>query len=283
MTAFSAAIGIFIALAAVLAVLLARRPELTRARGGKILAFVALFLLPAGASWTGFSRQIEHSKETDFCLSCHVMGDFGRSLYIDDPNSLPATHFQNNRIPRATACYTCHTTYTLFGDAGSKWKGLRHLYVQYLGAVPAPEQIKLYRPFNNRECLHCHAGARSFEEASTHQSDPAILEELKANRISCLTCHDVVHEIAKLDDYSVWKGPVPLSCFFLWVSPWCSVVPHSTCTPWFRNLEASNDPRPVAGQLATEIHRKKIPKTGLSIGERSVVASVILAIYLILR
>jgi hypothetical protein len=38
------------------------------------------------------------------------------------------------------------------------------VYVYYFSTPPAPGNIKLYQPFNNRECLHCHLGARSFEE-----------------------------------------------------------------------------------------------------------------------
>ena len=45
-------------------------------------------------------------------------------------------HYQNNRIPRDKACFTCHTDYTLFGDAKAKLRGLRHVYVNYLGRSP---------------------------------------------------------------------------------------------------------------------------------------------------
>ena len=37
-----------------LAALLAFRADLTRAQGGKVLAFFALFLFPSLALWTGF-------------------------------------------------------------------------------------------------------------------------------------------------------------------------------------------------------------------------------------
>jgi hypothetical protein len=46
-------------------------------------------------------------------------------------------------------------------------RGLKHLYVYYLKGAPA--KIALYEPFNNRECLHCHGGARSFEETTPHK------------------------------------------------------------------------------------------------------------------
>src|SRR5580765_4197974 len=140
------------------------RPELTRARGGKILAFFPLFMLPAAAGAIGGYAHLEGSKQTRFCLSCHVMTDYGKSLQIDDPSFLPAAHFQNHRIPTEEACYTCHTNYTMYGDVTSRLRGLRHVYVDYLGKVPAPSDIKLYDSYNNRECLHCHEGARSFQE-----------------------------------------------------------------------------------------------------------------------
>ena len=154
----------FTAIVVLLALLVALRAELTRARGGKILAFVALCILPALAVWAGVHEQVERSTTTRFCLSCHVMDDFGRSLHVDDKGYIPAAHFQNNFVPRDHACFTCHTDYTMFGDYRAKWRGLHHVWVEYVGTIPKPAEIKLYTPYNNRECLHCHAGARSYEE-----------------------------------------------------------------------------------------------------------------------
>lgn len=197
----------FIVVTLPLVLLVAIRAELTRARGGKILAFFALFILPVLASFTGYSEQMSRSKQTRFCLSCHVMTDYGRSLYVDDKSYLPAAHFQNNRIPRDEACYTCHTDYTVFGTFRSKWRGLRHVYVQYFGKVPAPEDVKLYQPYNNRECLHCHAGARSFEDAPAHHKKSSMLQDMKSNQLSCMStnCHDIVHDLASLKDATFWK------------------------------------------------------------------------------
>lgn len=199
---------LFIAIALVLAALIGMRVELTRARGGKVLAFVALFLVPGLAVWLGFSEHMERAESTQFCLSCHVMHDFGQSLHVDDPSYIPARHFQNNLVPRDHACYTCHTDYTMFGTAHAKLRGLRHLYVQYLGKPPAPEEIKLYTPFNNRECLHCHLGMRVFEEQSKHNKTPDMMAKITSNQISCMTskCHDTVHDVATLKDATFWKG-----------------------------------------------------------------------------
>ena len=179
--------------------------------GGKIFAFGALFLLPALSLAAGYSTHMERAQATEFCLSCHVMTDYGKSLTVDDPSYIAAVHFQNNRVPRDRACYTCHTDYTMFGGVNSKIRGLRHLYVQYWGTVPTPAQIKLYEPYNNRECLHCHEGARTFEEASAHNREPDSLASIKANRLSCTSsnCHDIVHDVSSLNDVTFWSVARP--------------------------------------------------------------------------
>src|SRR5688572_25684914 len=100
--------AVFAALAAIVALLTGFRAHVTRAREGKMLAFVALLVLPVLSVWGGFSTQMERAQSTGFCLSCHTMSAHGKSLYYDDPSYLPAQHFQNNRIPRDRACYTCH-------------------------------------------------------------------------------------------------------------------------------------------------------------------------------
>ena len=196
---------LIIGLSLVLVILLLARPSLTTTREGKILAFFALFVLPLLCSVVGFSDHMEHSKQTSFCLSCHIMEPFGKSLYVDDPRYIAAAHFQNHRVPGDQACYTCHTDYALYGGIRAKWRGLHHVWVQYFGNPPAPEGIRLYSPYNNRECLHCHLGARSFEESPIHS---ALHENLVSNQTSCVSsgCHDTVHNVASLRTVKFWKG-----------------------------------------------------------------------------
>ena len=64
--------------------------------------------------------------------------------------------------------------------------------------------IRLYTPYNNRECLHCHLGARSFEASATHA---AIRDEIISNQVSCISsgCHDTVHNIDSLANVKFWK------------------------------------------------------------------------------
>jgi nitrate/TMAO reductase-like tetraheme cytochrome c subunit len=199
---------LLVGLSAALIAVFVLRPQITATRGGKIMAFLVLFLLPLLCGGIGVSNELERAKSTEFCLSCHIMEDYGKSLRVDDPQHLAAAHFQNHRVPADEACYTCHTNYAMFGGIKAKLGGLRHIYVYYLGRPPAPENIKLYEPFNNRECLHCHGGARSFEEGAVHTADPDLIPALKANKTSCISsgCHDVVHNVGSLKDAKFWKG-----------------------------------------------------------------------------
>jgi cytochrome c-type protein NapC len=198
-----ALVVVLFGLSAILVLLLILRPALTANRNGKILAFVGLFALPVLCAFVGVSEQMERSKQTTFCLSCHIMEPYGRSLHVDDQQYVPAAHFQNHRIPVEQACYTCHEDYVLYGGIRAKWRGLHHVYVQYLGTPMNP--IHLYVPYNNRECLHCHLGARSFEGSATHT---AIRGDLLTNAVSCLTsgCHDTVHNVRSLDKVKYWYG-----------------------------------------------------------------------------
>ena len=189
----------------VLLVVLVKRPGMTVTRGGKILAFVAFLIFPVFAGGLGVSQHLARSKTTSFCLSCHTMEDHGKSLLIDDRGFIPAVHYQNNLVPRDHACFTCHTDYTMFGDVKAKLRGLRHVYAQYLGTPSKP--LKLYTPYNNRECLHCHLGMRSFEENENHTKEAQMLQMIKTSQMSCSTtdCHSIVHRVDQLKEQKLWQ------------------------------------------------------------------------------
>jgi nitrate/TMAO reductase-like tetraheme cytochrome c subunit len=193
-----------IALSAVLALVMFLRPGITASRGGKMLAFLCLLVIPGMSLSLGTVAHVEKSKSTEFCLSCHIMEPYGKSLHVDDTSSLPAQHYQNNRVPREEACFTCHQDYVMYGTALAKIRGLRHVYAQYVQHKQPP--LHLYKPYNNRECLHCHLGSRTFEEGAMHNADPDLMPQIKSNQKSCLDsgCHDTVH---KLKDEKLWKEP----------------------------------------------------------------------------
>jgi cytochrome c-type protein NapC len=201
------AIVILVLFSAMLAGVIVVRPAITVSSAGKILAFGVLFFLPLFSLAVGVQSEMQRSESTAFCLSCHIMEPYGKSLHIDDPSYLAAAHYQNHRVPANEACYTCHANYAMFGTIRAKIGGLRHVYVYYLGHPPKPADIKLYEPYNNRECLHCHLGARSFEEGAVHTADPSLLPDIKSNKVSCLSsgCHQVVHDVASLGEQKFWK------------------------------------------------------------------------------
>jgi len=180
------------------------RPTLLVRGAGKFLGLVVIIVYPTFIALMGTGAHVERSKTVAYCTSCHVMEKYGKSLQIDNPRYLPAAHFQNSRVPRETACFACHTTYTLYGDLNAKLHGLQHVWVAYLGKIP--EKIELYTPYNNRECLHCHDGTRGFEDVGEHKDKRA---QIQSNELSCMSkdCHPNVHSVSELDKLKLWSGP----------------------------------------------------------------------------
>jgi cytochrome c-type protein NapC len=168
-------------------------------------AFAALLVIPAAAAFLGLDAHVEHSKTTTFCVSCHVMDKHGLSLRVDDVSLLAASHVQSGAVPKDRACFTCHTTYTMYGDFAAKLRGLKHVYVNYFGK---PGKLALYEPYHNRECLHCHDGTRRFTKAQTHKAEAGRFEKIRANQQSCIGkgCHEFVHAIDELADLPLWSA-----------------------------------------------------------------------------
>jgi cytochrome c-type protein NapC len=127
---------------------------------------------------------------------------YGQSLYVDDPKHIPAQHFQNHRVPADMACYACHTDYTIYGPLKDKLKGITRIYLQYVSTPP--ETIHISGGYSNLQCLHCHAGARSFEGNPVHA---AMIDSLKTNSLSCISsgCHDTVHNASEVDHLKMWR------------------------------------------------------------------------------
>jgi cytochrome c-type protein NapC len=183
------------------------RPAITAGATGKILAFVGLCILPTLCIGTGMSFHMQRSQQTAYCVSCHSMETHGQSLYVLNASYIPAQHFQNHLVPPNQACYTCHTDYTMYGPFKDKLKGLRYLYMEYVSTPP--KTIHLDGQYSNLQCLHCHAGMRSFDEDPTHT---AIMGSLKTNRTSCISCHDMIHNASEVSHLKMWvDGDAPTS------------------------------------------------------------------------
>jgi len=153
--------------------------------------FVLLFY-PLGWTSAVAMKNLNSMKEVEFCESCHVMDAYVQSLHVDDDLSIPAIHYQNNWTPQKTACYDCHTSYSMFGPLKAKFNGLKHVWVNYI--TGPPEKIELYEPYANGDCLRCHGPSKSFLEGDFHVDD---LEAIQNNELSCLDadCHSTGHEL----------------------------------------------------------------------------------------
>jgi cytochrome c-type protein NapC len=175
---------------------------LTVSRLGRLVLLGALCLLPLTVTGAGVTVGVRESTRTGFCMSCHEMESFGQSLFVDNLNSLAAVHYQKRLIDRDSVCYSCHTDYALFGNAKAKLNGLRHVWVHYLGDIPA--KPKLYQPYPNYNCLHCHDDARGYVEQPAHQEHRA---ELQSGKKSCLTCHEFAHDAEGAAAKNFWSAP----------------------------------------------------------------------------
>ena len=162
--------------------------------GRAAMGMLVFAILPVSWSYAVVMNRLNAMQTVEFCNSCHVMEPYVASLNVDDPESIPAIHYQNNWVPQKKACYDCHSEYGMFGDVKAKLNGLKHVYVNFI--TGPPEKIELYKPYHNRDCLHCHEPARRFQENEDHIDN---LDDLHSGETSCLDCHDVGHVLAKGD------------------------------------------------------------------------------------
>ena len=165
------------------------------------MLLAGLLALPLLLSVGNISYGLHESSSTRFCLSCHEMQRHGKSLFVDNKQALAAAHYQNRLVDRESVCYSCHKDYAMFGDVTAKLNGLRHVWAHYIAGVP--KKIELYKPYPNSNCLHCHDDARRFIDGAAHRP---ILPALNAGTTSCLSCHRIAHDMAKVDADELWQA-----------------------------------------------------------------------------
>lgn len=185
-----------------LAVIAATTGPLISHRNGRWLLLFALAIVPLVLSGATLTVGMHESTRTSFCMGCHEMEPYGKSLFVDKPEALSAMHYQKRLVDRDSACFTCHTDYAMFGNAKAKLNGLRHVWVHYLGTVP--KKIELYQPYPNSNCLHCHDDSRLFLEKPAHVKQQ---EALLQGTVSCTSCHSIVHDLEAAKTGPFWSAP----------------------------------------------------------------------------
>jgi nitrate/TMAO reductase-like tetraheme cytochrome c subunit len=153
--------------------LIARRKNLLDIHSKWIL-FLGVAVLPIPAIFMSTAVGLEHSKQLEFCNSCHAMDPFMDDMKDVASNQLAARHYKNRFIQKAH-CYTCHTDYGIFGTMEAKLNGMKHMWGDFTG-----HQI----------CLNCHAGAVRFERLEEHDG---VIEEVLAGEGGCNPCHELAH------------------------------------------------------------------------------------------
>ena len=150
---------------------------------------VAFLILSPLVFALSFGLAIESSKPNTFCDSCHVMNPYVADLRNEDSEHLAAMHYQFRWIADHQ-CYTCHSDYGLFGDAGAKLAGLRHFWKYYFTGYDTP--LKIHGRYNNERCLFCHGPVKSWREVPEHQKNA---DAIATSETSCIgaNCHVSPH------------------------------------------------------------------------------------------
>ncbi|MDO8493918.1 MAG: NapC/NirT family cytochrome c [Deltaproteobacteria bacterium] len=176
---------------AVSVIMLAAAFILARKKSHHFFTFLMLSVAFAVFVWplTFFSLStynLSRAKSVDFCMSCHQMSQHIDDVMNEKSTSLAAMHQKRHWINK-NPCYTCHTDYSMFGPIEAKAKGLVHLYVSAF-TDKKEEEIKLYQPYPDTNCLQCHQTSR-FEKVEEHG------DRLPEER--CIDCHDNIHKVGE--------------------------------------------------------------------------------------
>ena len=147
-----------------------------------------LVLLPLFVISMGNIIGLQHAKKVDFCQSCHLtMGHFIKDMLDPGSQTLAAMHYRNRWCPN-DQCYTCHTSYGLFGDVQAKRKGMADFFKYYTRTYTIP--VRMHIPYVNAGCLKCHEHTPKFVESEAHRGS---LVEIRNGTLRCIACHGPAH------------------------------------------------------------------------------------------
>ena len=150
-----------------------------------------VLIVPALATLFGTLLVFERAEQVEFCGSCHK----AMQAYVDDMRnpesaSLAAVHYKYSYIPR-NQCYTCHTSFGMFGTVHAKIAGLVDVQRYYSNSFHRP--LKMREAYRNDDCLKCHAG--SVKWSSNHAD---FKNAILAGDSRCIDCHGLEHPAHKL-------------------------------------------------------------------------------------
>ncbi len=155
------------------------------------LLVAGVLIVPSLSTMFGTLLVFQRAEQVEFCGSCHK----AMQTYVDDmrnPNSesLAAVHFRNRYIPR-NQCYTCHTSFGMFGTFQAKLAGVVDVQRYYMGRFHPP--LKMREAYRNDDCLKCHSGAVKWSRNHSELKDSIL-----AGRMRCIECHGKSHPAHKV-------------------------------------------------------------------------------------
>lgn len=152
------------------------------------LLVAGLIVVPVLALAGASTRMVADMKAVEACASCHVMDRFVSDMFDTTSVTLAARHFRADSMP-ATACYSCHTGYGIFGSVDAKKDGLHHWWRYVTRSWEEP--IEMLRRYPNATCLACHPAEPMF--ADSIPLHVALRDSLEADVVTCFMCHGEPH------------------------------------------------------------------------------------------
>ncbi|MFT5233025.1 MAG: nitrate/TMAO reductase-like tetraheme cytochrome c subunit [Candidatus Krumholzibacteriia bacterium] len=161
----------------------------------KLLSLLAYFVFPVIFFATTVESDLHHMETVEFCASCHVMDEHVASLTVADDEPLASVHYRNNYVPQETACYACHSDYSMFGTAKTKMHGLLHVWADMTKKDIVAKEIELYNPFDQTVCMQCHGPSERFAKVRQHREEEDFLARSASGELTCFAagCHDMAH------------------------------------------------------------------------------------------
>lgn len=182
-----AGIALGLASAAIMIVVLVRKPEWKATAAAKWILLVGLLVLPCMTMLSG--NVVGFHKVKNSCTQCHTMDPWVNDMKDPKSTTLVSQHYKNRWIPD-DQCYTCHTGYGLSGNIQAKIGGLSHVTHEYFTGVP--KEIKIHKPFNLDTCFHCHGESAKYLKVDQHV-DAEMKPKILSGEMSCFECHAAPH------------------------------------------------------------------------------------------
>lgn len=162
----------------------------------KRLAIGSIFVVGGIAGilfWGSFNTAMEVTNTTEFCISCHEMGDNVGNEYRQ------TVHFQNRTGVRA-GCADCHVPDPWIYKVVRKIKASNELYHWALGTIDTPEKFEDKRltlakyvwadmkETDSRECRNCHTWDAMLSDQQKKRAQKQH-ETARAEGMTCIDCH----------------------------------------------------------------------------------------------